>query len=96
MRGALPLADLLRLGVPGQQPASYATTSVHSTFELMVHAPGGSLAPLILLKSLFSDTLGLPQEVHLDISRPREWEADGRYRALFTAFEIRPQDILLR
>ena len=46
---------------------------------------------------LFCDALDLPQGTYLDFSRPREWEtAAGRYRTLFAAYAIQPQDILLR
>ena len=50
-----------------------------------------------LLCSLFSDALGLPEGAYLDFPRSREWEvAVGRYRALFAAFGIQAQDIVLR
>ena len=35
--------------------------------------------------------------IYLDFPRPREWKTGaGRYRALFAAYAIQPQDILLR
>ena len=59
--------------------------------------PRGEPNLFVLLCSLFSDGLGLPRAAYVDFPRPREWEAAvGRYRALFTAFGIRSQDVLLR
>ena len=46
---------------------------------------------------MFSDALGLLSQAYLDFLRSKEWEAAvTRYRMLFTAFDIRPQDVLLR
>ena len=73
------------------------TTGVYSPFELMVRAHGRSPTSSYLLCSLFSDALGLPQGTYLDFPGSREREvAAGRYRALFAAFGIHAQDILLR
>ena len=97
LRTIMQLADLLQRDVPGQGPASYLTAGVYSSFELMVRVHGRSPTSSFLLCSLFSDGLGLPRAAYVDFPRPREWEAAvGRYRALFTAFGIRSQDVLLR
>ena len=97
LRNIMQFADLLQRDVPGPGPASYLTTGVYSSFELMIHVHGRSPTSSFLLCSLFSDALGLPRATYLDFPHPREWEAVvGRYRALFTAFGIRSQDILLR
>ena len=97
LRNIMQFADLLQRDVPGPGPATYLTTGVYSSFQLMVRAHMRSLTSSFLLCSLFNDALGLPRAAFLDIPRTREWEeAVGRYRALFTAFGIRSQDILLR
>ena len=89
--------DPLQRDVPGPGPASYLTTGVYSSFELMIRAHGRSPTSSFLLCCLFSDALGLPQAAYLDFPRSREWEvAVDRYRTLFVAFGIRSQDILLR
>ena len=63
----------------------------------MLRAHGRSPTPSFLLCSLLCDVLDLPQGAYLDFSRPRGWEtAAGRYRTLFVAYAIQPQDILLR
>lgn len=50
------------------------------------------LVPLML-----TDQRHLPSQAYLDFPRSREWGAAvSRYGTLFTAFEIRPQDVLLR
>ena len=47
--------------------------------------------------SLFGDALGLPQGAYLYFPRPREWRAAaGHYREIFAAYDIRPQDTVLR
>ena len=77
-------------------PASYLTTSVYDSFELMVRSQGRSPTSSFLLYSLFGDALGLPQAPYLVFPRSRQWEvAVGRYRALFAAFGIRSQTVLL-
>ena len=97
LRGTIQFADFLQRDVPGPGPASYLSTDVYSSFELMVRNQGRSPTSSFLLCSLFSDALGLPQAAYIDFPRSREWQvAVGRYRALFVAFGIRPQDILLR
>ena len=97
LRSAAQFADLLQRDVPGPGPASYLTTGVYSSFEIMIRAHGRSPTSSFLLCSLFSDALGLPQEAYLNFPRSREWEvAVDRYRTLFVAFGIRAQDILLQ
>ena len=72
-------------------------TASHDTFGLVVRVHGRSPTSSFLLCPLFSDALGLPSRPYLDSPRSREWEsAASRYRTLFTTFEIRPQDVLLR
>ena len=94
---AVQFADLIQRDVPGPGPASYLTTGVYSSFDLMVRAHRRRPTSSFLLCSLFSDAQGLPQGAYLDFSRSREWEvAVDRYRTLFVAFGIRSQDILLR
>ena len=91
LRNIIQFADLLQRDVPGPGSATYLTTGVYSSFELMVRVHGRSPTSSFLLCSLFSDALGLPRAAYLDFPHPSEWEeAVGRYRALFT------QDILLR
>ena len=73
------------------------TTASHDTFELRVRVHERGLTSSFFLCSLFSDALDLPSQAYLDFPRSREWEAAvSRYRKLFTALEIRPQDVLLR
>ena len=97
MRSTIQFTDLLQRGAPGPGPYSYLTTGVYSSFELMVRAHERSPASWYLLCSLFRDAIGLSQRGYLDFARSREWEvAVGRYRALFAAFGIQTQDILLR
>ena len=96
-RSTLQFAEVLQEGAPLLDLASYVTTGSRDTFELMLRAQGRSPTCLFLLCSPFSDALGLPSQAYLDFPRSREWQVVvSRYRALFTAFEIRPQDILLR
>ena len=93
----MQFTDHLQRDVPGPGPASYSTTGVYNSFELIVRAQGRTPASSFLLCSLFSDALGLPQAAHLDFPCARGWEvAVGCYRALFAAFGIRSQHILLR
>ena len=83
LRNTMQFADLLQRDVPGPGPASYLTTGVYSSFELMVRAHGRSPTSSFLLCSLFSDALGLPQAAYLDFPRSREWAvAVGRYHAV--------------
>ena len=97
VRGALQFAARVQRHTSGLESASYMTTGIYGTFELMLHAHGRSSTSSFLLCSLFCDALDLPQGAYLDFPRPREWEpAAGRYRTLFTAYSIQPQDILLR
>ena len=97
LRSTVQFADLLQRDVSGPGPASSLTTGIYSSFELMVRAHGSSTTSSVLLCSLISDALGMPQEAYLDFPRSREWEvAVDRYRTLFVAFGIRSQDILLR
>ena len=96
LRIIMQFADLLQREVPAPGPATYLTSGIYSSFELMVSVHGGSPTSSFLLCSLFSYALGLPRAVYLDFPRPRKWEeAAGRYRVLFTTFGIRSQDILL-
>ena len=97
MESTLQFVELLEECIHRLDPASHVTTGSHNTFERMVRAHGRDRTPSFLLCSLFSDALGLPSAAYLDFPRPGEWEsAISRYRTLFIAFEIRPQDVLLR
>ena len=97
MRGALQFVTRVQRHISGQESASYVTTGISGTFELMIHVHGRSSTSPFSLCFLFCDVLDLPQEAYLDFPRPREWEtAAGRYRTLFAAYAIQPQDILLR
>ena len=97
VRGALQFATRVQRHTSGLESASYVTTGIYGTFELMLHAHGRSSTSSFLLCSLFCDALDLPQGAYLDFPRPREWEmAAGRYRTMFAAYAIQPQDILLR
>ena len=97
VRGALQFATNVQRHISRLESASYVTTGLYSTFELMLHAHGRGSTSSFLLCSLFCDALDLPQGAYLDFPRPREWEmAAGRYRTLFAAYTIQPQDILLR
>ena len=88
LRSTVQSADLLQRDVPGPGPASYLTTGIYSSCELMVRAHGRSPTSSFLL--LFSDALGLPQEAYLEFLRSREWEvAVDRCCTLFVAFGIR-------
>ena len=69
LRSVIQFADLARR--PGSD--RYLTTSVYSSFELMVRAHGRSPTSSHLLCSLFSDALGLPQGIYLDFPRSRRW-----------------------
>ena len=60
VRSALQFALLFRWDAPGPGPASYATTGVYSTFELMVRAYERSPNPSFLLCSLLCDARSLP------------------------------------
>ena len=96
-RRALHFATRVQRHISGLKSAIYVTTGIYSTFELMLHAHRRSSTSSLLLCSLFCDALDLPQGAYLDFPRPREWEtAAGRYRTLFAAHAIQPQDILLR
>ena len=94
MGSTLQFAELLAEGVPRLDSASDVTTGSYNTFELMLKAHGRSPTSSFLLCSLFSDALGLPSPTYLYFPRPRA--AVSCYRTLFTAFEIRPQYVLLR
>ena len=97
MRGALQFATRVQRHISGLESASYVMTGIHGTFELMLQAHGRSSTSSFLLCSLFCDALDLPQGAYLDFPRPREWEtAADRYRTMFAAYAIQPQDILLR
>lgn len=58
LRNVVQFAEFLQRDVPGPGPASYPTTSVCSSFELVVRAHGRSPTSSSLLCSLFSDALG--------------------------------------
>ena len=93
-RSIIQFADLLQRHVPGPGPASYLTTGVYSCFELKVRAHGRSPTSSFLLRSLFSDALGLPQAAYLDFPRSREWEvAIDRYRTLIVAITGYPAPV---
>ena len=91
--GSTPqFTELLQEGVPRLNPASYVTSGSHNV-GAKVRTHGRSPTSSFLLCSLFNDALDLPSQAYLD------WEleaAASRYRSLFTAFEIQPQDVLLR
>ena len=58
---------------------------------------GAAQLPRCCCAHLFCDALSLPRGAYLDFLRPREWETIvGRYRALFAAHAIQPQDVFLR
>lgn len=83
--------------IPGPGPDIYPTSGRYSSLELMVRAHEKSPTSSFLVFALFSDALGLPGGGCINFLRPRGWKAaGGRYRALFAAFEIRLQDVLLR
>ena len=65
LRNTMQFAHLLQRDVPGPGPASYLTTGVHDSFELIVRYQARSPTSSFLLCSLFSDALGLPQAVYL-------------------------------
>ena len=97
MSSTIPFADVLQRGASGPESDSYVTMGVYSSFELMVSAHWRSPTSSYLLCSLCSGALGLLQGAHLDFPRSREREvAVSRYRALFAAFGIQAQDILLQ
>ena len=97
LKNATQFANLLQRDVPRPGPTSYLTTGVYDSFKLMVHSQGRSPISSFLWCSMFSDALGLPQAAYLDFPRSSEWEvAVDRYRALFAAFGIRSQNVLLR
>ena len=75
VRSALQFAALLQRGDLRTEPASYVTTGVHTTFELMVSTFGRNPTSSFVLCSLFSDALDLPQEACLDFPRTGEWKA---------------------
>ena len=97
VRGALQFATRVQRHISELESASYVAAGIYGTFELMLHAYGMSSTSSFLLCFLFCNALDLPQGAYLDSPRPREWEtAAGRYRTLFAAHAIQPQDILLR
>ena len=97
LRSTTQFGDLFQRDAPGPGSGSYLTTGVYNSFELMVRAHGRRSTSSYLLCFLLSDALGLPQGTYLDFPRSREWEvAVGRYRALFAAFGIQAEDIILR
>ena len=97
MRDALHIAELLRLGAPGLELASYVMHGAHNKFEAMNRALGRNRTFSFFMCSLFRDFLGLPQGGHLGLLGPMgEKEAAGQYRTLFTAFQIRSPHIFLR
>ena len=60
LRNIMQFADLLQRDVPGPGPASYLTTGVYDSFELMIRSQGRTPTLSFLLCSLFSDAMGLP------------------------------------
>ena len=86
--GTLLFAVRVQRHTSGLESASYVTTG-------MLRAHGRTPTSSFLLCSLFCDVLDLPQGAYLDFHRPGEWEtAAGRYRTLFAAYAIQPQNIL--
>ena len=84
VRSALQFATRVQRHISGLESASYVTTGIFGTFELMLHAHGRSFTSSLFLCSLFCDALNLRQGAYLDFPRSREWEtAAGRYRTLF-------------
>ena len=97
LKNATQFANLLQRDVPRPGPTSYLTTGVYDSFKLMVHSQGRSPISSFLWCSMFSDALGLPQAAYPDFPRSREWEVGvDRYHALFAAFGIQSQNVLLR
>ena len=97
VRGALQFATSVQRHISGLESASYVATGTYGTFELTLHAHGRSSTPSFLLRCQFCDALDLPQGAYLNFPRPSKWEtAAYRYRTLFAAHVIQPQDILLR
>ena len=97
MKGAVQFAEVLEEDGPRLVPASHVTTGSHPTFEHMVRTHGRSPTSSFLLCSLFSDTLGLPQEAYQIFPRTREWKvAAAHYRERFAAYVIQQRDILLQ
>lgn len=94
----MQFTDLFQRGVSRPEPASYVATDVHSKFRFMMRALEKIPTSSFILFSLFSDALDLPQGAYL--ARPpatrgcRKWLSTDTYRALFTAFEIHPQDTI--
>ena len=87
LRSTIQFADFIQRDVPGPEPASYLTTGVYISFEIMARIHRRSPTSSFLLFSLFSDALGMPQGEYLDFPWPKDWEAAaGRYRALLAAF----------
>ena len=83
---ALQFTAFLQRDALGTEPASYVTTGVHNTFELMATALRRSSTSSSVLCSLFSDAMDLPQEACLDFPRARELEeAAAHYRTLSIA-----------
>ena len=72
VRRALQFAALLQRDALGTEPASYVTTGVHNSFELMATALRRSSTSSSVLCSLVSDAMDLPQEACLDFPRTRE------------------------
>ena len=60
------LAAILQRNALGMEPASYVTTGVRNTFELMATALRRSSTSSSVLCPLFSDAMDLPQEACLD------------------------------
>ena len=100
MGNTLQFAEFLREGVARVDPANDVTTGSHNTFELTGKAHGRSPTSSFLLCSLFSDALGPHLRRRTSISPARR---NGKKRSnvfvrcsRLTAFDIRPQDVLLR
>lgn len=93
----MQFTDLHKRRIAGTESIPHVTNGVHSAFNIIVRALGGTPTSLFRPLSMFGDALDLPLETCNDFPRPRAWEAAvDRYRALFTAFGIRAHDLLFR
>lgn len=84
-------AGLRQRTVFGPGPASYLTTGVYSSFEVMVRAHGRDKTPLRLSCAMCSAMLWACFKEQIITPPPpgREWEATAaRQRVLLTAFDI--------
>lgn len=97
VRSALQFVTLLQRCTLETESTSHMMTGVDNTFELMVSTFGRNSAPSLVLCSLVSDALDLPQTTRLDFLRTRGWKTAATYsRTLFVAYGVRPQEISLQ